>query len=94
MIKRIILCVVLSFLLACLLTVTGFLGIVFRPLDLILELGSLLCHNFLSSHFAGDMEGNMITAVIWLNLAVYTSLRFPVLMYTRTWVRSRGDAKP
>ena len=94
MIKRIILCAVFSFLLACLLTVTGFFGIVFRPLDLILEPGSLLCRKFLSNHFTGDMEGDMITSVIWLNLFVYTLLIFPALMYTQALIYRREDAKP
>jgi hypothetical protein len=93
MIKRIILCVMLSLSLACLLTTVGVLG-AYSPVGHILEPASLLCRKFLSSHFASDMDGDLGTAVIWLNLAVYTSLIFPVLMYTRTWVRRRGDAKP
>jgi len=93
MIKRIILSVVFSLLFACLLTAAGVLG-AFSPLGYILEPGSLLCRKFLGSQFTGDVEGDMITAVIRLNLVVYTLLIFPVLMYTQTWIRRTEDAKP
>jgi len=93
MIKKIILCVVFSLLLACLLTTAGVLG-AFSHLVYILEPGSLLCRKFLDSHFTGDVEGDMVTPVIWLNLIVYTLLIFPVLMYTHTLIRKTKDAKP
>jgi len=86
MVKRITLSVALSILLACLVTAVGFFG-AFSPLVQILEPGSVLCRKFLSSQFTGDIEGDMITAVIWLNVAVYTLLIFLVLMFTRKWIR-------
>jgi hypothetical protein len=93
MIKRIFLCVVLSLLLACLLTTVGVVG-AFGHLGDILAPGSFLCRKFLASQFTGEVEGDMITAVIWLNLAVYTLLIFPILMYTKTWIRRTENAKP
>jgi hypothetical protein len=93
MIKRITLSVVLSLLLACLITAAGVFG-AFGPLGYLLEPGSLLCRKFLSSHFTGDVDGDMLTPVIWLNLIVYSFLIFPVLMYTHTLSRKTKDAKP
>jgi hypothetical protein len=92
MIKRIILCGVFSFLVACLLTTVGVIG-AFSHLAYILAPGSLLCRRFLGSRFTGDVEGDMITPVIWLNLSAYTLLIFPVLMDSHTWIRRTEDAK-
>jgi hypothetical protein len=91
MIKRIISCAALSLLLACVLTAIGVLGF-FGPLHYALEPGSFLCRTFLSSHFTGEVEGDMITAVIWLNLTVYTLLFFLTLMYTKASIRRSKDA--
>ena len=93
MIKRITLSVVFSLLLACLLTTAGVLG-AFSHLVYILEPGSLLCRKFLGSHFTGDVEGDMITTVIRLNLVIYFLLIFPILMYTQTRFGRAKDAKP
>jgi hypothetical protein len=93
MIKRITLSVVLSLLLACLITAAGVFG-AFGPLGYLLEPGSLLCRKFLGSQFTGDVEGDMITIVIRLNLVLYFLLIFPILMYTQTWIRRAKDAKP
>jgi hypothetical protein len=91
MIKSVILCVVLSLLLACLLTAVGVVG-AFSHLAYVLAPGSLLCRKFLASQFTGDVEGDMITAVIWLNIAFYTLLMFPVLTFTRKWICRRETA--
>jgi hypothetical protein len=93
MTKRIILSAMFSLLLACLLTATGVLG-AFSHLVYILTPGSFLCRKFLGSQFTGEVEGDMITAVIWLNLVVYTLLIFPLLMYTQRWIRRTENAKP
>jgi hypothetical protein len=93
MIKRITLSVVLSLLLACLITAAGvFLSL--GALGYILEPGSLLCRKFLGSQFTGDVEGDMITTVIRLNLVIYFLLIFPILMYTQTRFGRAKDAKP
>ncbi|MBB5317681.1 hypothetical protein HDF09_002367 [Edaphobacter lichenicola] len=91
MIKRITLSVVLALLLACLLTAAGVLGS-FSPLIHIMEPGSLLCRRFFGSQFTGDIEGDMITTVIWLNVAVYTLLLFPVLLFTLKRIRRTETA--
>jgi hypothetical protein len=93
MTKRITLSAVFSVLLACLLTAVGVLG-AFSRLVYILTPGSFLCRKFLGGHFTGEAEGDMVTAVIWLNFVVYTLLIFPVLMYTQTWIRRTENAKP
>jgi hypothetical protein len=93
MIKRITLSVVFSLLLACLLTGVGVLGF-FGPLHNILEPGSLLCRRFLDSQNTDYMDGGMITAVIRVNVVLYTLLMFAGLMYAQRRICKTKDAKP
>ncbi len=92
MLKRIVLCVALSLLLACLVTAAGVFGSL-GALGYILEPGTFFCRKFLSSHFTGEIDGDMITAVIWLNFAFYALVIFAILIYARAFGRSSEETK-
>jgi hypothetical protein len=93
MIKGISLAVVISLLLACLITGVGVLGL-FTPLHYVLEPASFLCRTFLSSENTDYWDGGMITAVIWTNVVLYTLLVLSGLICAQEWIRRAKDARP